>query len=120
MFHTMLRFGPKLEREQILLGRFVGVGAELFAIAASCSRAQYFINEGKNRDDVMSLVEHFCRESRRRIREFFRGIRHNNDRVGYELAQSVLGDAANWMTLESVGERHVEAAKPEGREAVAS
>ena len=120
MFHAMLRFGPKLEREQVLLGRFVGIGTELFAIAASCSRAQYFINEGKNAAEVLLLVDHFCRESRRRIDDFFRGIRQNNDRVGYTLAQSILGDAATWMTEESVAERQAETAKPEGREAVAS
>ena len=120
MFHTMLRFGPKLEREQILLGRFVGIGTELFAIAASCSRAQYLIHEGKNRAEVLSLVEHFCCESRRRVDEFFRGIRDNNDTMGYRLAQNILADAATWMTEEVVGERATEGAKSQDHEAVAS
>jgi alkylation response protein AidB-like acyl-CoA dehydrogenase len=120
MFHTMLRLGPKLEREQILLGRFVGIGTELFAIAASCSRAQYLINEGKNHAEVLSLVEHFCCESRRRVDEFFRGIRDNNDTMGYRLAQNILADAATWMTEEVVGERATEGAKPQDHEAVAS
>jgi hypothetical protein len=39
LFHAMVKHGPKLEREQILLGRFVEIGAELFAITATCSRA---------------------------------------------------------------------------------
>src|SRR5258706_581452 len=40
LFHAMARFGPKLEREQVLLGRFVEIGTELYAIATTCSRAQ--------------------------------------------------------------------------------
>ena len=39
LFHAMAVNGPKLEREQVLLGRFVEIGAELFAIVATCSRA---------------------------------------------------------------------------------
>jgi len=104
MFHAMLRLGPRLEREQILLGRFVGVGTELFAIAASCARAQHLINQGKDRAETLALVDHFCRESRLRVDEFFRGIRKNNDAVGYKLAQNILGNGASWMTDEVIGE----------------
>jgi hypothetical protein len=35
LFHAMARFGPKLERQQVLLGRFVDIGAELFAMKLS-------------------------------------------------------------------------------------
>src|SRR5208282_1285 len=40
LFHAMAKHGPKLEREQVLLGRFVDIGTELFAMLASCARAQ--------------------------------------------------------------------------------
>src|ERR1041385_7353108 len=40
LFHAMARFGPKLDREQLLLSRFVGIATELFAISATCSFAQ--------------------------------------------------------------------------------
>jgi alkylation response protein AidB-like acyl-CoA dehydrogenase len=39
VFHAMLRFGPKLEFRQAVLFRLVDVGAELFAMAATCTRA---------------------------------------------------------------------------------
>ncbi|HXV76795.1 MAG TPA: acyl-CoA dehydrogenase family protein [Candidatus Polarisedimenticolaceae bacterium] len=97
MFHSMLGHGPKMEREQILLGRFVGVGTELFAIAASCARAQQLIERGTDRDDVLALVDHFCRESRRRIDGYFRGIRDNDDAVGYRLAQRILDSETDWL-----------------------
>ena len=74
-------------------------------IAASCSRAQYLINQGKDRKEVLALVGHFCGESRLRVRDYFRGIRHNHDSAGYKLAQSVLGDASPWLSEEIVGER---------------
>ena len=40
LFHAMARYGPKLEREQVLLGRFVDLGTEIFALSATCARAQ--------------------------------------------------------------------------------
>jgi alkylation response protein AidB-like acyl-CoA dehydrogenase len=97
MYHTMLKFGPKLEREQMLVGRFVGIGTELFAIAASCSRAQQLINQGTDKKEVLALVDFFCRESRIRIADFFRGVRHNNDGVGYRLAQGILDRETAWL-----------------------
>ena len=39
-FHSMIRFGPKLEQRQSVLFRLVDVGAELFAMAASSARVQ--------------------------------------------------------------------------------
>src|SRR3989440_4630352 len=39
VFHSMVRFGPKLELRQSVLFRLVDVAAELFAVAANCARA---------------------------------------------------------------------------------
>jgi alkylation response protein AidB-like acyl-CoA dehydrogenase len=104
MFHAMLSHGATIEREQILLGRFVDIGTELFAIAASCTRAQQLIGEGKDRKEILALVEYFCRESRLRIDNLFRGLSKNNDRQGYKLAQRVLADAMPWLTAGTAGE----------------
>src|SRR2546426_628887 len=40
VFHSMLRFGPKLEFRQAVLFRLVDVAGELFAMAATCARAR--------------------------------------------------------------------------------
>src|SRR5256885_2191419 len=40
IFHSMVRFGPKLEYRQAGLFRLVGVGAELLALAGACRRAE--------------------------------------------------------------------------------
>src|ERR1051325_375246 len=36
LFHAMVQHGPKLERQQLLLARFVEIATELFAITATC------------------------------------------------------------------------------------
>ena len=46
LFHCMVRFGPKLEKRQAVLGRLVEIGAELLAISAACSRAQAMVTQG--------------------------------------------------------------------------
>jgi hypothetical protein len=97
MFHAMVKHGPKLEREQMLLARFVDIGTELFAQVASATRAQALLKLGRDRQDVLALVEHFCKNSRLRIEEAFRGIRKNTDRMGYRLAQSVLAGSSAFL-----------------------
>src|SRR5205814_3584241 len=71
LYHAMLAYGPKLERQQVLLGRFVDIGAELFAITAACARADALVARRGNADELLSLVDYFCRSSRLRIERDF-------------------------------------------------
>ena len=103
MFHSMLKHGPKLEREQMLLGRFVDIGTELFAIAASATHAQALLDKGLDSKEVLPLVEHFAAGSRNRIDAHFRGVRNNHDRMGYRLAQQMLQGPYDWMLEGIVG-----------------
>src|SRR5881397_793817 len=92
LFHAMAKFGPKLEREQVLLGRFVDIGTELFAIAATCSRAHSLCATGTREENeaLLKLVDYFCASARLRIEQRFAGLKHNADSKGYKLAQQVL------------------------------
>jgi hypothetical protein len=90
LFHAMARFGPKLDREQLLLSRFCGVATELFAISATCSFAQSKINQGEPAAEVLSLANYFCRSARLRIDHHFAGTSKNADRSGYDLTQELL------------------------------
>jgi len=90
LFHAMTRFGPKLDREQLLLSRFVGVATELFAISASCSYAQWLLGQGKPTDETLALADYSCRSARLRIDHHFAGTGRNTDRRGYELTQDLL------------------------------
>jgi len=90
LFYAMARFGPKLDREQLLLSRFVGIATELFAISATCSRAQSLIDAGKPLEEILSVSNYFCRAARLRIEHHFAGAQHNADRSGYDLTQELL------------------------------
>jgi alkylation response protein AidB-like acyl-CoA dehydrogenase len=92
LFHAMARFGPKLEREQVLLGRFVDIGTELFAIATTCARA-----EALGTREAIELADFFAASARLRINRLFSGISRNTDAVGYRLAQGVLAGTYEWV-----------------------
>jgi alkylation response protein AidB-like acyl-CoA dehydrogenase len=90
LFHAMARFGPKLDREQLLLSRFVGIATELFAISATCSFAQSKIDHGESAEEVLSVANYFCNSARLRIDHYFAGARRNVDKRGYQLTQELL------------------------------
>jgi alkylation response protein AidB-like acyl-CoA dehydrogenase len=90
LFHAMARFGPKLDRQQLLLSRFVGIATELFAISATCSYAQWLLSQGKPSDEILALADYFCRSARLRIDTHFAGSRRNVDKRGYQLTQELL------------------------------
>ena len=93
LFHAMLWQGPKLEKQQVLLGRYVDIATELFAITATCLRAEQTLKSDERtmeKSDLIALVNCFARMSRLRIKRHFDGIHHNADKCGYQLAKQVL------------------------------
>jgi alkylation response protein AidB-like acyl-CoA dehydrogenase len=90
LFHAMMRFGPKLDREQLLLSRFVGIATELFAMSATCAFAQSKIDAGEPAAEILSLAGYFCRSARMRIDQHFAGTSENADKAGYALTQELL------------------------------
>src|SRR3954454_8640594 len=90
LFHAMMRFGPKLDREQLLLSRFVGIATELFAMNATCAFAQSKIDAGEPAAEILSLANYFCRSARMRIDHHFAGTARNADKRGYDLVQDLL------------------------------
>jgi alkylation response protein AidB-like acyl-CoA dehydrogenase len=96
LFHAMAKHGPKLEREQVLLGRFVDIGTEIFAIATSCARAQSILETDK-KTDLLALADYFCCTARLRIDWLFHTAKNNVDHPGYKLAQRVLSGNLGWL-----------------------
>jgi alkylation response protein AidB-like acyl-CoA dehydrogenase len=94
LFHAMVRFGPKLEKRQGVLFRLVDIGAELFAMAAACARAQ---SMRRTDADAAAVADLFCRQARRRVDGLFDRVFSNDDVATYRLAQRVLKDEALWL-----------------------
>src|SRR5436853_778590 len=90
LFHDLARFGAKLDREQLLPARFVGIATELVAMSATCSFAQYKIDHRESQDEVLSVANYFCRSAKMRIDNYFAGTRRNVDKRGYQVTQELL------------------------------
>ena len=98
VFHAMVRFGPKLEYRQAVLFRLVDIGAELFAMAATCSRARGLLKSDPTAGArAVALADLFCREARARIAARYARLWHNDDTRTYRVAQEVLQGAHRWL-----------------------
>jgi hypothetical protein len=95
IFHAMVRFGPKLERRQLVLFRAVDIGAELFAMAAACVRANML--EKKGGREAVALADLFCRAARQRIDGLFENFYGHYDAEMYRVAQQVLRGEHAWL-----------------------
>jgi hypothetical protein len=112
VFHAMVRLGPKLEKRQMVLFRLVDVGAELFAMASSCSRARALAAKGDA--SAIDVADLFCSEARLRIADHFRNLFGPNDAALYKISQRVMAGDLTWLEdgivrSESVGSAPVEA-----------
>ena len=97
LFHCMIRFGPKLEKRQMVLGRLVEIGAELLAITAACARARAEITRDPANRGPVELADLFCRQARRRVHDKFEDVFFNDDARAYRVAQKVLKGAHAWL-----------------------
>jgi len=97
-FYGMARWQGRLERKQGFLGRIVDIGAELFAISATCVRAQYDATSGTERGPVaLELATVFCAQARRRAEELFAQLWANTDAKDSALARHVLEGRHTWL-----------------------
>lgn len=101
IFHAMVRYGPKLERKQMVLFRAVDIGAELFAMAAACSRAVQEARRGNA--GAIALADVFCREARVRVDELFSKLFGPTDDSVYRLSQQVLKGDHAWLESGIIG-----------------
>ena len=94
LFFAMAMNGPSLEKKQVLLGRFVDIGAELFVMATTIAYAQTKVTAAALTPGEMApplrLAQYFSQLARIKIAELFRAISRNADAEGYAVARGVM------------------------------
>ncbi|MFD5119300.1 acyl-CoA dehydrogenase family protein [Streptomyces sp. NPDC058385] len=96
-FYAMSRWQGKMETKQGFLGRIVDIGAELFAMSASCVRAEHLRATGEHGREAYQLADAFCRQSRVRVDELFGRLWHNTDELDRKVTKGVLGGSYTWL-----------------------
>jgi alkylation response protein AidB-like acyl-CoA dehydrogenase len=97
-FYAMGRWQAKMEYKQAFLGRIVDIGAELFAMAACCSRAEMLrTQDPEHGAAAYELAAAFCEQSRIRVAELFDRLWTNTDDVDRALTDRVLAGDYVWL-----------------------
>lgn len=97
LFHQMIKFGPKLDRRQMILGRLVEIGTELFAMSTSIAKVMELEKQNPGEKGPRELADLFCRQSRIRIREYFHGVCCNTDTQDSKVAAKVMENGYEWL-----------------------
>ncbi|MBT2515359.1 acyl-CoA dehydrogenase family protein [Arthrobacter sp. ISL-30] len=97
-FYGMGRWQARLEHKQAFLGRIVDIGAELFAMAACCSRAEMLLRSAPEKGaTAFELAEAYCEQARVRVDEYFDQLWRNTDDVDRSLSSKVLAGDYGWL-----------------------
>ncbi|WP_077491109.1 acyl-CoA dehydrogenase family protein [Sinomonas mesophila] len=97
-FVGMGRWQAGLEHRQSFLGRIVDIGAELFAMAATCSRAEYLRSGGgAGAATARDLADAFCTQARLRVEALFGALWENTDDADRRLVRRVLAGDFEWL-----------------------
>jgi alkylation response protein AidB-like acyl-CoA dehydrogenase len=104
IFHSMVVFRAGAERKQAFLFRLVDIANELFAIAASVSRAEALRKAGRpEAAQAVKLADHFCLATRRKVRSLFDALWSNDDAAAYAMGRAVLAGEHAWLEKGGMG-----------------
>lgn len=97
LFHYMAVYQQGLEKRQMILGRLVEIGTDLFAMAATCSYAQALHSKKTEDSSPIKIADYFCDMARRRIADRYRLLDNNDDKKANDLAKTILQNEARWL-----------------------
>jgi alkylation response protein AidB-like acyl-CoA dehydrogenase len=97
LFHQMVKFGPKLERRQMILARLVEIGTELFAMSAACTKATALVKENPAERGPLEMADLFCRQARIRVYQYFCGVCWNTDLKDKKAADKAMDGGYEWL-----------------------
>ena len=99
-FYGMARWQAALEKRQGFLGRIVDIGAELFAMSATCVRAEMLREDDPEHGAAAyELADAFCQQARLRIERNFDALWNNTDVSDRHIAKSTLAREYEWLEL---------------------
>lgn len=94
LFFAMALNGPSLEKKQVLLGRFVDIGSELFVLASTLAYTQakitHSVHDRLEMEHLLRLASYFSDLTKDKVAGLFRAIRSNADSEGYAVAKGVM------------------------------
>ena len=96
LFHQMMRYQAKLEKRQMLLARLVDAGVDLFAMAASISRAA-MLEKKRQAPGSVELADLFCVYARQRVDAALRRPTRPEDIKAYRAARKLLRKEYLWL-----------------------
>lgn len=95
VFYALVKNGPKLEKRQRILFRFVGVATWLFAMIATISKAASLAEKGnKNAVDLAAI---FCAIARQEIAALYSASQTNTDAADRKIAEGMLAGEFSWL-----------------------
>ena len=97
-FYGMARWQAAMEQKQGFLGRVVDIAAELFAMAATCVRAEsQRVADRARGEQSYELAEAFCQQATLRVEALFEALWTNTDDIDAALARNVLKGRYTWL-----------------------
>lgn len=97
LFGAIVKYRKKLEFKQLLLGRLMEIGTDLFAMAACCSYAISCSKQNIETESPLQLADYFCWITRRRIDHNFAALKHNDDVKTTTIAENVIKKDFRWL-----------------------
>ena len=98
IFHGMTVYQGRMQNKQGFLFRVVDIANELFAMSSAVARAHALAAAGDpEARRAGDLADLFCRASRRRIKQYFHELWHNDDSLNYRAGVGVMEGEQAWM-----------------------
>ncbi|MBP9854139.1 MAG: acyl-CoA dehydrogenase family protein [Candidatus Omnitrophica bacterium] len=102
IFHNMMIHQKKLESKQAILNRVVDIGVELFAVATTCSYADYLIKTNSKKSNAVELAQLYCLSARQKINRLFSENKKNTDESSLRIAKKLLAKEYVWLENEII------------------
>lgn len=97
IFHTMVKYGPKLEFEQLILANFVDIGVDLFTMASSLAYAEAYLAQNPGDQSPQELADLYCSNARKRIAENFRAVKKNHNSKFNKVGSGLMEGRYRWL-----------------------